>query len=52
MAKGKDFLKKDQTLTTIAIIILLFAAMIDWNIKSWLLLLVIILLLATWYYKK
>jgi Ca2+/Na+ antiporter len=43
---------KDQTLMTIAVIILLFTAMIDWNIYSWLTLVAITIILYAWYFKK
>jgi membrane protein implicated in regulation of membrane protease activity len=43
---------KDETLTAIAIIILLFSAMITWNIYSLLIFLAIILILTAWYLKQ
>jgi uncharacterized protein (DUF58 family) len=43
---------KEEALATISIVILLFSAMINWNIYSWLILLAIILILVAWYYKK
>jgi len=45
-------LTKDQVLTAIAIIILLFSTMINWNVYSWLILVAIIFILAAWYFKK
>ncbi|MFH0711339.1 MAG: hypothetical protein V1944_02060 [Candidatus Aenigmatarchaeota archaeon] len=45
-------IEKNQVLTTIAIIILLFSAMINWSIYSWLVLISIILILMAWYFKK
>ena len=45
-------LTKDEILTTVAILILLFTAMINWNIYSWLILLGIIVLLFAWYSRK
>lgn len=45
-------LTRDQILTAISIIILLFTAMINWNIYSWLILVAIILILIAWYFKK
>jgi len=45
-------LTKDQTLTVISVILLLFSAMINWNIYSWLILIAIIFILMTWYFKK
>jgi len=45
-------LTKDQVLTAISIIILLFSAMINWNVYSWLVLVAIILILMAWYFKK
>ncbi len=44
--------RKDQILTTIAIIILFFTALIDWTIYSWLILLAVIILLFAWYFRK
>jgi len=43
---------KDKVLTTISIILLLFTAMINWNIYSWLILVAIIIILFVWYSKK
>jgi len=45
-------LTKDQILTSISIIILLFTAMINWNVYSWLILVAIIIILIAWYFKK
>ena len=45
-------LTKDQILTAISVIILLFSAMINWNIYSWLVLIAIIFILMAWYFKK
>jgi len=45
-------LTKDEILTSIAIVILLFTAMVNWNVYSWLLLLTIIVVLAAWYFRK
>ncbi len=42
---------KDETLTTIAIIILLFTSMITWNTYSWLILIATIIILIAWYTK-
>jgi len=44
-------LVKDEILTAIAITILLFTAMINWNIYSWLILVSIIVILIAWYSK-
>jgi len=43
---------KNQILTAISIIILFIAALIDWNIYSWLILVAIILLILAWGSKK
>ena len=40
---------KNQVLTAISIILLLFTAVINWNIYSWLILVAIILFLVAWY---
>jgi len=45
-------LTKDQILIAISTLILLFTAMINWNIYSWLTLLAIIVILIAWYFKK
>ncbi len=45
-------LTKDQVVTAIAIAILLFTSLINWNIYSWLILVAIILLLVAWYFKE
>jgi hypothetical protein len=45
-------LSKDEALTAASIIILLFSAMISWNLYSWLVLAAIIILLYAWYLKK
>jgi len=45
-------LAKDEILTAIAITILLFTAMINWNIYSWLILVAIIVILIARYFKK
>jgi len=45
-------LTKDQILIAISTVILLFTAMINWNIYSWLTLLAIIVMLIAWYFKK
>jgi hypothetical protein len=43
---------KQSAINTIVISILLFTAMINWNIYSWLILVGIILVLIGWYVKK
>ncbi len=45
-------LTKIEVFTTISIIILLFTAMINWNIFSWLILVAIVLIVIAWYIKK
>jgi len=45
-------LTKDQALTAASVVILLFSAMVNWNIYSWLILVAIILILIAWYFKK
>lgn len=44
-------LNKDEILTAVAVAILLFTAMINWNIYSWLVLLATIVILAAWYFR-
>ncbi|MFC1802737.1 hypothetical protein ACFL0D_02095 [Thermoproteota archaeon] len=43
---------KDEILTTVAVLILLFSAMIDWNVYSWLILVGITVILFAWYSRK
>jgi len=43
---------KDQILVAISTLILLFSAMINWNVYSWLVLIAVILILMAWYFKK
>ncbi len=45
-------LSKDQILTAIATIILLFTALIHWTVFSWLILLAVIILVVAWYFKS
>ncbi|MCJ7805040.1 hypothetical protein MUP46_00065 [Patescibacteria group bacterium] len=42
-------LDKDQIITAIAVVILLFTSLINWTIYSWLILVAVILLLFAWY---
>jgi len=44
-------LTKDEILTSIVIILLLFTAMVNWNIYSWLIFVVIVIILIAWYFK-
>lgn len=52
MAIDMKKLNKDDILTSIAVAILLFTAMINWDIYSWLVLLAVIVILAAWYFRK
>jgi hypothetical protein len=45
-------LTRDEILTSVAIIILLFTALVNWNISSWLVLLAIIVVPTAWYFRK
>jgi hypothetical protein len=45
-------MNKDEIFTSIAVIILLFTALINWNIYSWLILVGIITIMSTWYFKQ
>jgi hypothetical protein len=45
-------ISKDKVITAISVILLLFTAMISWNVYSWLILVAIIMLLVAWYSKK
>jgi hypothetical protein len=44
-------LGKDDVLTIASILILLFTAMITWNVTSYLILLAIVILILAWYRK-
>jgi hypothetical protein len=43
---------KDSILVSVATVILLFSAMMDWNVYSWATLAGIVLVLLAWYLKK
>jgi len=43
---------KEKVLTAISVVILLFTALINWNIYSWLIFASIALILGAWYFKK
>ena len=45
-------LSNDDILTALALIILLFSAMITWTIISWIILVAIILVALAWYFRK
>jgi hypothetical protein len=45
-------MNKDKILTAFAVIILLFTALIDWNIYSWLILVGIITIISAWYLRQ
>ena len=44
-------MSKDQILTTASIVMLLFTALLSWNVYSWLILVAIIFVLMAWYHK-
>jgi len=43
---------KDEILTAISVVILLFTAMVNWNLYSWLILLATITVLFAWYFRS
>ncbi|MFA5348004.1 MAG: hypothetical protein WC294_07695 [Methanoregula sp.] len=43
---------KDDILTALALIILLFSAMMTWTISSWIILVAIIIIAIAWYFRK
>jgi hypothetical protein len=43
---------KDEILTIIAVVILIFTALINWTVYSWLVLLAVIVLLLAWYVRE
>jgi hypothetical protein len=45
-------MNKDEIFTSIAITILLFTALIDWNVYSWFILVGIIAIISTWYFRQ
>lgn len=45
-------LTKDKAMEAVAVLMLLFSAMITWNIYSLLIFIAIIILLAAWYVKE
>lgn len=45
-------LGKDDVLTIVSILILLFTAMITWTVTSYLILLAVVILVLAWYFKK
>lgn len=45
-------MSKDKVITAISVILLLFTAMINWNVYSWLILVAVIMLLVAWYSRK
>jgi len=51
MRKGKNRKRqaKDKVVTTVAVLMLLFSAMMTWNVYSLLVFVAVLLLLAAWY---
>lgn len=45
-------MNKDEIFTSIAVIVLLFTAFIDWSIYSWLILIGIIAIMVAWYFRR
>ena len=45
-------MKKDDLLSSFAVILLLFTALIDWNISSWLILVAVVMIFTGWYLRK
>jgi hypothetical protein len=43
---------KDEVLTATATVLLLFTALIDWNVYSWLILAGVVIVLMAWYFRK
>jgi len=44
--------KKDQILVAISVVMLLFTALINWTIYSWLILVSVIIILFVWYFRR
>ena len=45
-------MNKDEILSAIAVLILLFTALIGWNIYSWLILVGTIAIIFSWYFRE
>ncbi len=45
-------MNKDEVFSTIAVIILLFTALMNWNIYSWLILIGIVAIIFAWYLRR
>jgi hypothetical protein len=45
-------MKNDDVLSSLAVILLLFTALIDWNIYSWLIFVAVVMILFSWYIRK
>ena len=43
---------KDEILTSFAVLLLLFTALINWNLYSWFILVGIVVILFAWYFRK
>jgi hypothetical protein len=50
--QGGGRMNKDEIFTSIAVIVLLFTAFIDWSIYSWLILIGIIAIMVAWYFRR
>jgi len=50
--KQKRQITKDEALTTIAVLMLLFSAMVTWNFYSLLIFAAVIILLVAWYVRS
>ena len=46
------FVKKNDVISSFAVVILLFTALIDWNVYSWLILVAIFMILTSWYLRR
>jgi hypothetical protein len=44
--------KKEDIISSFAVILLLFTALIDWSVYSWLILVAIIMIITGWYLRK
>ena len=45
-------MKRDDLLSSLSVVLLLFTALIDWNIYSWLIFVAIASIIVGWYLRK
>ena len=45
-------MKKDDVISSLAVVLLMFTALIEWNVYSWLILVAIVMILTSWYLRR